>query len=265
MSRAVGFQGPLILKAIYVPQTGSLTSGDKEVLLSNQNKVCLDFFIKHEGQLVSKELIHQECWGERGIMVSDSTVRQSLYRLRRSLSDIGLDDDVLITVGKSGYIFNKGFISIRNEEDGLPHRHMTSAPLPQESESQDTEAPRFPVKPRKRQKLFPLYASLALCMVFAIGMALRGITFIHRVEYQYYGELNGSVFSFIPSASTDKDVVIQRVVFWLDKEKVNKEGSRYIYINNTRNNNLSFISCNGRLEDKQSTCSGYSVIGRGHI
>jgi len=252
------------LKTIYYSQTGLLSSGEKEVLLSNQNKVCLDFFIKHEGLLVSKELIHQECWGNRGLIVSDSTVRQSLYRLRQSLKDIGLENDVLTTVGKSGYILNKGFIIIHKEGERQTPSNTTSSRFPQEAKHQDTVCSLPPVKLRGKHKHFILFTSLALIAFFVIGMTLRGMTLLHRIEYQYYVELNGSVFSFMPSAPVNKEEMIQRVVFWLNNQNVNKVERKYIYINSTRNNNLSFISCDGRLEDTQSRCSSYSVIGRGH-
>lgn len=197
-------------------------------------------------------------------MVSDSTVRQSLYRLRRSLNDIGLDNGVLTTVGKSGYILNKGFILIHTEEDRETPSHTISSQLPQEAERQDAVAPLPSVKLRGYQKHFILYTSLALVVFFVIGMVLRGVTLLHRIDYQYYGEFSGSRFSFMPSVPGNKDVMIKRVVFWLGKENLNKVGRQYIYINNTRNNNLNFILCDGRLEDKQSTCSSYSVIGQGH-
>lgn len=97
---------------LFYYKAGVLRSGTRTLELSKQNKLGLEHFCRKAGMLVTKDEFVQICWGNKGVIVSDNTVRQSLFRLRSSLSEVGAPEDTLITQGRNGYILKPGIIKL---------------------------------------------------------------------------------------------------------------------------------------------------------
>lgn len=87
------------------------------VRINKQASRCLALLISKSGTVVSKEDIIEICWVQHGTFVSDVTVRQTFFNLRKSLAQLDLPPDVLTTIRGKGYMLASGSISIDGGAD----------------------------------------------------------------------------------------------------------------------------------------------------
>ncbi|WP_159567657.1 winged helix-turn-helix domain-containing protein [Budvicia diplopodorum] len=63
---------------------------------------CLLCLLNHHEQIISKKTLYSEVWEQFGLCVSDNTLLQTIYVLRKELNDIDLDS-LILTVPRLGY------------------------------------------------------------------------------------------------------------------------------------------------------------------
>lgn len=93
-------------------ENDKLYNSSSSVSLNKQVSRCLALLISKSGAVVSKEDIIEICWVQHGAFVSDVTVRQTLFNLRKSLAQLDLPPDVLTTIRGKGYMLASGSIII---------------------------------------------------------------------------------------------------------------------------------------------------------
>lgn len=141
--------------------------------------------------LVTKDEFMQVCWGNKGVIVSDNTVRQSLFRLRTSLAEVGAPEDTLITQGRNGYILKPGIIKLSDseniydiiandssdEETLSENNHPTiTADLFKQDKNLNEEATDAIKQPAVKNKIMRYTLSgIAIFLSFAAGLYLRFI------------------------------------------------------------------------------------------
>lgn len=252
-----------ILKARYSSITGQLSGGQNEIILTKQTKICLDFFIKNEGNVVTKDDIFQECWGNRGIIVSDSTLRQSLYKLRKAFNDIGLEQEVLVNHSRNKYYLVAGIIEIVSNAEVSTENSAADSEQRALSDnntviSSKTNAPvrSWPVSFKK------ICAVMIACVIlFLCGILLHSAVFIERVTYFPYATVHGRHYYITHGFPTDKSQAIWRAGYWLDYQMVTVNASRFVYINTARQHLMSIMICDDKIEDVKSKCQSFVVIG----
>ena len=252
-----------ILKARYSSITGQLSGGQNEIILTKQTKICLDFFIKNEGKVVTKDDIFQECWGNRGIIVSDSTLRQSLYKLRKAFNDIGLEQEVLVNHSRNKYYLVAGIIETVSDAEVITENSAADSEQCALSDndtviSSKTNVPvrGWPVSFKKTCAVMIACVILLLC-----GILLRSAVFKKTIIYFPYATVHGRHYYFTHGFTTDKSQAIWRAGYWLDYQMVTVNASRFVYINSARQNLMSIMICDDKIEDVKSECQSFVVIG----
>lgn len=251
------------MKARYSSITGQLSSGQNEIILTKQTKICLDFFIKNEGNVVTKDDIFQECWGNRGIIVSDSTLRQSLYKLRKAFNDIGLEQEVLVNHSRNKYFLVTGIIEVVSDADVSPENtssdvELRALPDNDTETSSKTDAP-IRIRTISFKKICAVM--MACIILFLCGMLLRSVAFKKTIIYFPYAAVHGRHYYFTHGFPTDKSQAIWRAGYWLDYQMVTVNASRFVYINSARQNLMSIMICDDKIEDVKSECQSFVVIG----
>ncbi len=104
------------LSTITEPQSDSFSFGDLEVLpnelRAKKGKVCIDLSLreikvlqtlaKHQGEVVSRDLLFNECWGYEH-MPNSRTLDQHISKLRKLIEDDPSDPHLIKTVHGAGY------------------------------------------------------------------------------------------------------------------------------------------------------------------
>lgn len=83
----------------------NLENGD-EIAISGVKDRCFKCLMAHSEQgVVSRKLFFDEVWEQFGLYVSDSSLLQTIYALRRDLKSIGIHD-LIVTHPRLGYRIN---------------------------------------------------------------------------------------------------------------------------------------------------------------
>ena len=81
---------------------GELHYQDKKIMLTRNELRILHLLIKHGGEVLSREKIMRALWEDENF-VDDNTLTVNINRLRRKLSDAGLEDWIETRKGQ-GYV-----------------------------------------------------------------------------------------------------------------------------------------------------------------
>lgn len=259
---------------LFYYKAGVLRSGTGTLELSKQNKLGLEHFCRKAGMLVTKDEFVQICWGNKGVIVSDNTVRQSLFRLRSSLSEVGAPDDTLITQGRNGYILKPGIIqliesdnvyeeliapAISNDDtadDTVPGTEDTAQPAG-ERQSLDKH------QGKKRNVMLYSLSGAAFALLFVTGLYFRFLFFTHDITFIHYKDDAGRSFFFSDTIdeAKNKENAIKRISYWLDRNNLAASDRPLIYISADWRDTLSFFSCKNDIAQRASDCLSINVIG----
>jgi DNA-binding winged helix-turn-helix (wHTH) protein len=83
---------------------GILKYGEMEIKLSGQEKALLQYLSQQADTTLSKEDLIRKIWGDNSSYIDELYLTQLIYRLRKSLCAIGLNDHIM-TVPRKGYRF----------------------------------------------------------------------------------------------------------------------------------------------------------------
>jgi DNA-binding winged helix-turn-helix (wHTH) protein len=259
---------------IFYYKAGVLRSGTGTLELSKQNKLGLEYFCRKAGMLVTKDEFVQICWGNKGVIVSDNTVRQSLFRLRSSLSEVGAPEDTLITQGRNGYILKPGIIqlvdsdnvyedliapTINNDDTADDTVSHTEDPAQPTEDIQSSEPP----PGVKQNVMFYVLTGTAFALLFVTGLYFRFLFFTHDISFTYYKDDAGRSFFFSDTIdeARDKQNAIRRISYWLDRNNLAASDRPLIYISADWRDTLSFFSCKSDITQRASDCLSINVIG----
>ncbi|QCG47281.1 winged helix-turn-helix domain-containing protein [Aeromonas schubertii] len=78
-----------------------LSQNGENIKLAYTESKTLLLLIQHVGEIVSREQITEYSWSGR--IVTDSSLAKSISNVRKALRELGLEDDVIITVPRIGY------------------------------------------------------------------------------------------------------------------------------------------------------------------
>lgn len=272
----------------FASQSGVLSAGDRQIILTDQGRRCLTYFCLNAGQIVSREAFTRDCWGSRGLVVSDATVRQTVFRLRRSFIELGLGDDILQTRGKAGYLLAPDVITVtdlaqaegENEEESANEGENANeaesvneeAPAgPTLSGSAITDATPLPAPPapaRPRARPFSRRAGLTLLLMLlcaGAGYLYRLQEMITTVSYAFSHAEGGRSYFVSPLAGAGQaKEAMARAARWLTKENVPAADSRYVYVNGVLGDYVFIMACTAPIDEKDAGCSTLTILGRYH-
>ena len=252
-----------ILRARYFPTSGRLAYGPKVITLSKQTKICLEFFISRmKVRWLARISFIQECWGNRGMIVSDSTIRQSLFRLRRSFDELGINDEVILTHSKNQYMLVSGVIEAVFGEEEILAVFQEEKLNPELTFFQEQAA--HEKIELEKAKLTNLTALILISVVvfFIAGLGARVMFLIKPVSYSFFDKVNGRNYYFMDGLVTNKFEAVWRAGYWLDYQMATVGESKFVYINAVRANLINVIICKGKIDDVNNACESLIVIGK---
>ena len=98
-------------------ENDKLYNSTASISINKQASRCLVLLISKSGTIVSKEDIVEVCWVKHGTFVSDVTVRQTFFNIRKALTQLDLPPDALTTVRGKGYMLAAGVIKVAGGDD----------------------------------------------------------------------------------------------------------------------------------------------------
>ncbi|CAI1666742.1 DNA-binding transcriptional activator CadC [Serratia fonticola] len=266
---------------------------DEATSISNPAKRLLLLLIANYGKPVEREVIFKKVWDDYGMISSNNNLNQCVSKLRRVLKVMGIDDEVIVTVPKIGFMLRREIqVEISQEDDGhftplVPAQTVgDEAYLPVESgleaeaETDDDVAsasggegePDLPTSveiatPANKKRLgWGLIATVAgLVFVLGIASTMYATNSLARQEV-FLGKagsckvfMSTSTQSGVPSSSLNKDMLS-----YVEQRKAECRADEYLLVvrsNQVRSfisgvNRLFFVRCTIVREHKIEFCSG---------
>lgn len=81
--------------------------GDKMEILNKPVGRCLLLLIERRYEIIEQATFFSEVWNKFGVFVTPNTFYQNISLLRKSLSSVGLGDDVVKTVSRKGLMLSR--------------------------------------------------------------------------------------------------------------------------------------------------------------
>lgn len=251
------------MRAYFEPKNCILSNNTKSIKITIQEARCLEYLIKNEGEFIRREVLLQECWSKRGVTVSDSAVRQSLYRLRRAFEDAGLPNLTLTTQAKKGHILQKGSIALIHS-DAKTDAYTDNSINPSVPNSINKDVcgeinPRFSVT-----SLLPIAKLLLLSgLLFLAGFYSYQKIMLTDIKYYHSEEKEGRLYFYRKNQAYPQSA-IERIHYWLKNKHVNYDNLKFIYLNNAWSGHVSFYLCKGEMGRAGSDCTSITIIGEHH-
>ena len=148
----------------------------------------LQILIEHRGEIVSREEIARQVWGNR--KVEERNMAQHIHMLRRVLGDSSRAPKYVMTIPGKGYIFNHHVTIIespRETETAIPPGEMVTGDTEAGSASSTDPAP----TPTRRRTRFWIPAGIVILA------AIAALIYLHRDGTSNNGQTN-EVLTTIP-------------------------------------------------------------------
>lgn len=248
------------MRVYFEPENCILSNDKKSIKITIQEARCLDYLVRNEGQFINRETLLEECWVKRGVTVSDSAVRQSLYRLRRAFEDAGLPAGTLTTQARKGHLLQEGSIILIPTPTSPASNGIDNTMQLQKKNSINNHPNPYSAVTALLQvaKFAFLYVIL-----FMAGFYVRHQNMVTEIDY-HPGEEKAGRFYFYRKDQVYNESSIAQINFWLKNKHVNSANMKYVYINNSWSGNTSFYLCNSEIGNEGSTCTSITVIGEHH-
>ncbi|CAI0807226.1 winged helix-turn-helix domain-containing protein [Serratia quinivorans] len=92
---------------IFDVDTGTLSLtelSDDPISISNPSKRLLLLLITHHGEAVGREVIFKKVWDDYGMVSGNNNLNQCVSKLRRVIKNLGIEEEVIATVPKVGFM-----------------------------------------------------------------------------------------------------------------------------------------------------------------
>lgn len=91
-----------------------LVNGSVVIPLSKPESACLQLLMAHENEVVSRDAL-LACWcSEKGVVVTDNSVRVTLHNLRKDFARAGIPTSALTTLVGKGYRLESGHLRMHS-------------------------------------------------------------------------------------------------------------------------------------------------------
>ncbi|QMI06719.1 helix-turn-helix domain-containing protein [Citrobacter sp. RHB25-C09] len=166
----------------------NLLTGDC-VELSQTSTRLLAELLSHQGDILSRNEIFQSVFDKYGARASNSNLNQYISTLRRNLSDLGVQKEIIVTVPRIGFKIAEDAIINNDREYRTPFL-----------EEKTPEIPVAPPPPRTGQ---PVFRIIALAIAFLL-LIIKPETF--RADTGVQKLVEDQCIIFMPSSLSLNDV-----------------------------------------------------------
>ncbi|WP_411755213.1 winged helix-turn-helix domain-containing protein [Serratia sp. (in: enterobacteria)] len=248
-------------RIIFDVDTGTLSLSDlfdDTVTISNPAKRLLQLLIVHQGDAVSREVIFKKVWDDYGMISSNNNLNQCVSKLRRVIKALGIDEEVIVTVPKVGFMLHSEIqvVSYKDEKD---------API---FEAEPTASTAKPI-PAVVGKMFPRASfRYGWGMVGFVCVVLASIAFYllnPSIRQESYLGKSGNCAVFMSSSTMRADPAFSDdVLAQVARQKIQCQPDEYLLLmrgNQVKSyisgiSRLFFLRCKILREHKIEVCSG---------
>jgi DNA-binding winged helix-turn-helix (wHTH) protein len=257
--------------ATFHPGSETVTLGEKTVQLNHPAATCLHLLISRQGEIVNKEDILNACWAERGVIVSDVSVRQVLFQLRKALQEAGLEAGCLANVQRKGYRLAAGSIVISEQRvpeaapeflpeikgpDCTPEERVIDAP------ADGHISPLNRQRQRDRGLSSRLWAAGLLMGSLITSYwiyTIRTAELIEPVAYDFVTKVGDAEVFFQREGEINREIVLTTLQTLISKKYITPSLNRFIYVNQTYTNSIvTLFACRAPLSEPDNRC--YSLV-----
>jgi DNA-binding winged helix-turn-helix (wHTH) protein len=216
-------------QVIFEPESNALYTVDnceEVVTISNPARRLLELLILHQGESVRREEIFHKVWDEFGMVSSNNNLNHCVSKLRRMLRDFGIEDDVIITIPKLGFLLHKDISVCAVSDDGSAMPVFARLPA---------SAIDGPEAPQVKHRIPYLRICFALCVgvVILLSMLCFGMLFYPHAENDIeLGRVEGcNVLFYGENMDADKRRLIkQSVQHHIDRRAVTCRDGEYLLV-----------------------------------
>ncbi|WP_431225561.1 winged helix-turn-helix domain-containing protein [Serratia sp. L9] len=97
-------------RVLFDADIGTLSPSDlsgEPIPISNPSKRLLLLLIDHYGMPINREVIFKKVWDDYGMISSNNNLNQCVSKLRRIIKVMGIDDELIATVPKLGFMLRR--------------------------------------------------------------------------------------------------------------------------------------------------------------
>ncbi|OMQ20027.1 transcriptional regulator [Serratia oryzae] len=275
---------------LFDADTGTLGPSDLSddpIPISNPTKRLLLLLIAHHGEPVNREVIFKKVWDDYGMISSNNNLNQCVSKLRRVIKVMGIDDEVIATVPKLGFMLRQEILIESNQGDNEaftqnyappvladePDTAMEDEPDMNESEEVNTEVddeteptPEVAPTASKRRYGWAIVTALSVFVfILGIGITMYTTNSLARQEV-FLGSagsckvfLSTSTTSGVPGPSLNKDLLA-----YVAQRSMECQADEYLLVvrsNQVRSyisgiHRMFFVRCTTLREHRIEFCSG---------
>lgn len=260
---------------IFDVDTGTLCLtefSDDPISISNPSKRLLLLLITHHGEAVSREVIFKKVWDDYGMVSGNNNLNQCVSKLRRVIKTLGIEDEVIATVPKVGFMLRYEVMveSSEGPEDSFTDEEISGvSPVPVQPEITSLLG-----QPAVAGTVYAGYSrrwwAIASVVVLGVIILVVGITSylagsISRQE-TYLGKVSScKVFISLPGASAAVSAGLSRdILAYAGLHTAACHGDEYLLVvrsNQVRSyisgiSRLFYLRCRILREHRVEICSG---------
>lgn len=267
---------------------GPSNLSDDPIPISNPTKRLLLLLMAHHGEPVNREVIFKKVWDDYGMISSNNNLNQCVSKLRRVLKVMGIDDEVIATVPKLGFMLRQELLIESSQEDDEAFTQSYVPPVlaevPEmatdndmdemvgenvevdgETETEPTPEVVAPATSKRRYGWGIVTALAGFVFVLGIGITMYTTNSLARQEV-FLGSagsckvfLSTSTTSGAPGPSLNKDLLA-----YVEQRNVQCQGDEYLLVvrsNQVRSyisgiHRMFFVRCTTLREHRIEFCSG---------
>ncbi|MCT6592914.1 winged helix-turn-helix domain-containing protein [Pantoea dispersa] len=287
MSRKINLNGFLVFE----PEKKRITGKGSPIIIGASASLCLELLIENVGQLVTHQQFYDYVWRRFGTEPASTSLYQNISALRRALNKAGLQDDIIRTMPRKGFLLSpqttvsRENVSTSAAITGQPESIHATTPvannLPPKSNRPITTTTPTEEKKVKRsgRKDFTDYFFLKfrhfesvvsvnpLLVITSLTFSFLGIIYFSASRT---GENEGkTVFSYITDYSgckifskTDALLGTEDILKKTDKLKLDCRTAPYVYLTVYKNaDRLSYFSCQHPLNTSaRANCRSFYYV-----
>ncbi|WNN33841.1 winged helix-turn-helix domain-containing protein [Pantoea agglomerans] len=275
---------------IFEPDKKRITGRGNPAVISASASLCLELLIDNVGQLVTHQQFYDYVWRRFGTEPASTTLYQNISALRRALNKAGLQEDIIRTMPRKGFLLSPqttvereslfSFTSVSTEsesahslsaggnempEHSLHDERMRNTQNEQKSDSENKISSYSPLTQHpffsaffKSKKMMIATFMLFLALFFSSFLYFRSGPNHNDTVFIYSTNYKGCIIFNNADGWLIKDEVKEQV----DEMKLNCSIAPYIYLTAFKHaDSLSYFNCEHPLNGHvRANCRSYYFV-----
>ncbi|HGM5805296.1 TPA: transcriptional regulator [Serratia marcescens] len=245
---------------------------DDPISISSPSKRLLLLLIAHHGEAVGRELIFKKVWDDYGMVSSNNNLNQCVSKLRRVIKNLGVEEEVIVTVPKVGFMLRDEITIESYEEAEDIHDAELVASLPESAPEAAINPPSATLINRATSFFGDSRRGWLMIFALVLGGILMAIAITayfsgsEARQESYLGKSgNCKVFISLPAASASVNASLNRdILAYAAHQTAECSGDEFLLVvrsNQVRTyisgiSRLFLLRCKILREHKMEICSG---------